>query len=310
MSAAPTVSVVIPTYNRARTLGRAIRSVLRQSLAELELIVVDDGSTDDTPAVLATFSDPRLRLIRRSNGGAAAARNSGVAAATGEFIAFQDSDDEWLLDKLERQVAALRGADPAIGLALCGLVRWDGLEPHYVPNPANHAARQPDIRPAILRQNYALTSGWVVRRRHFLEVGAFDETLPPLEDWEWLIRYTARFGSILVDEPLAVIYESPDSISGNPERYVRAMEGIIAKHGESLAPMPQALSNLHYVAGKKCALHGDVVDARRHYRRALRLHPADWRTWAALGLSFGGQGLFRSVWRGVRRAKGYRVGGP
>ncbi|MGB3624622.1 MAG: glycosyltransferase family 2 protein, partial [Henriciella sp.] len=101
------VSVVIPTYNRARTLRRAVESVLRQSYTNLELIVVDDASTDDTKAVLSSINDPRMRVITYEfNRGCAAARNIGARDARGEYLAFQDSDDEWLADKLSKQVAA------------------------------------------------------------------------------------------------------------------------------------------------------------------------------------------------------------
>lgn len=306
----PTVSVVLPTYNRARTLPRAIRSVLQQSFRDLELLVIDDGSSDSTDAVVASLSDPRLRFIRRErNGGVAAARNTGVALARGEFIAFVDSDDEWLLDKLDKQVAVLRLSehDPDTGLALCGLLAWDGRQVSYLPHRARTGARTPDIRSEILRNNYALTSAWCVRRRHFEQVGPFDESLPPLEDWEWLIRYTSRFRAVLVDEPQCMIYRSPDSISANQQKYIRALEGILRKHGEDLKAVPSGLAVLHYALGKKYSLHDDAGKARNCYLTAARTYPWDWRFWAAWGLSFAGGRLFRVAWRTVRRLKGYRA---
>jgi glycosyltransferase involved in cell wall biosynthesis len=305
----PTVSVVIPTYNRASCLGRALQSALRQSLKNLELIVVDDGSTDNSESIVRSFNDPRVRYVQQArNAGAAAARNTGVAQARGEFIAFLDSDDEWLLSKLEKQVSALRTADACTGLALCGLLRWDTLQVFYMPAQDRHGARQPDIREEILRQNYALTSAWCVRRQHFLNIGPFDETLPPLEDWEWLIRYTARYRSVLVDEPLCVVYESPDSISSNQGKYIQALARIVVKHEGELGSMPRAYANLHYVLGKKHCLHHDIAEGRRCYVRAIAKYPCDWRAWIAFALSLFGQSAFRAVWRNVRQAKGVRVG--
>ena len=99
------VSVVLPTYNRERTLHRAINSVLQQTYHEIELIVVDDGSTDQTRSVVQAYKDERIRYIYQSNQGACVARNRGVSEARGLYIAFQDSDDEWMEDKLERQIA-------------------------------------------------------------------------------------------------------------------------------------------------------------------------------------------------------------
>ena len=172
---APAISVVLPTYNRAHTLARAMHSALQQSFRDLELIVVDDGSSDSTEALVASLSDARIRYVRRANGGVAAARNTGVAHARGEMIAFLDSDDEWLLNKLEKQVAALRAAGPDVGLALCGLLRYDTRQVFYLPGRSRIGARAADIHAEILRNNYALTSSWCVRREHFEQVGPFDE---------------------------------------------------------------------------------------------------------------------------------------
>jgi glycosyltransferase involved in cell wall biosynthesis len=115
----PQVSVVIPTYNRATVLGRAVTSVLNQTFSDLECVVVDDGSTDQTVALVEGFQDPRLRLIRLPvNRGVGHARNVGIQAASGELIAFLDSDDEWLPGKLERQVARLREYENPLAAAV------------------------------------------------------------------------------------------------------------------------------------------------------------------------------------------------
>lgn len=106
LNGTPFVSIVIPTYNRARFLGRLVRSVLNQTYKNFEVIVADDASTDDTAEIIKTFKDDRIRYIRHeSNAGAAAARNTGIKASRGEYVAFQDSDDEWLPEKLEKQMA-------------------------------------------------------------------------------------------------------------------------------------------------------------------------------------------------------------
>src|SRR5436190_9018266 len=118
-----TVSVVIPTYNYARYLGAAIDSALQQTHAPLEVIVVDDGSTDDTPRLLDGYGD-RIRVIRQKNSGVAAARNAGVREARGELIAFLDSDDLWKPRKLELQIARFE-ADPGLGLVHCGAETLD-----------------------------------------------------------------------------------------------------------------------------------------------------------------------------------------
>ena len=111
MTASPLISVILPTYNRAHTLMRAVTSVLNQDYREIELIVVDDASTDGTTELLESIADPRLRVIRHDhNKGVAGATNTGIQAARGEIIAFQDSDDEWLDGKLSHQMARLAAA--------------------------------------------------------------------------------------------------------------------------------------------------------------------------------------------------------
>lgn len=297
MSHAPKISVILPTYNRAGTLSRAIRSVLSQNLDDLELIVVDDASTDSTTELMRGWTDPRLAYVRHErNAGAAAARNTGVRRARGQYLAFQDSDDEWLPGKLEQQLRALETAPLEVGLALCRLVRWDGRTAFYLPGAGHPSLRTGDFRGALLRHNFALTSGWFLRKSAFDAIGPFDETLPPLEDWEWLIRYHEQFRSTLVTEPLAMIYESPDSISSDSSKYIRALGGIIGKHSAWLSAEPRLLSNLHYVLGKKQAAQGLTPAARHNFWTALRLYPGDLRTWAAwLLLVAGGPGLVRKV---------------
>ena len=119
----PVVSVIIPTYNRAHLIGRAIRSVLDQTYQDWELIVVDDASTDDIPGIVKGFTDGRVKYIRHDeNKGAAAARNTGIQAARGAYIAFLDSDDEWLPEKLERQVQAFESSDAQVGVIYTGTI--------------------------------------------------------------------------------------------------------------------------------------------------------------------------------------------
>ena len=113
----PTVSIIIPTYNREQLLGRAIKSVLAQTYQDFELIIVDDGSTDNTERLVKSFNSEKTRYIRhRKNKGPAAARNTGIRSAKGDYIAFQDSDDEWMPEKLEKQMRAFTTAPPEVGV--------------------------------------------------------------------------------------------------------------------------------------------------------------------------------------------------
>ena len=184
------ISIVIPVYNRAAEVRTAIASVLTQSHRDLELIVVDDASTDHLQSSVESFADPRVRLIRHErNQGAAAARNTGVNAARGEWVAFLDSDDAWDSDKLERQLTSL-AIEPATRAGTTGYRIRHPVERQtreFSPRPA-------DARPEALLWGCRLSPGatLMVDRRCFHEIGPFDVRLKRFEDWDWLIRYASH----------------------------------------------------------------------------------------------------------------------
>ena len=187
------VSIVIPAYNRAATLHRAVASVLAQDFRDWELIVVDDGSTDDCAGAVRACGDPRLKLIRHPvNRGAPAARNTGVRAAAGRLVAFLDSDDEWLPGKLAAQVSALDQAPARLGALSTGFVlhRVAGggrFERMPVADSAGWLASLLDgctVSPG---------STLLVRRACFDEIGLFAEDLPRFEDWDWLLRLIEHY---------------------------------------------------------------------------------------------------------------------
>jgi glycosyltransferase involved in cell wall biosynthesis len=217
---APLVSVVIPTYDRGPLLERAVASVLAQTYRTLELLVVDDGSTDDTQARLARIDDPRLRVIRQGNQGVARARNRALREARGAYIAFLDSDDAWLPGKLERQVAALEAAPARVGFCHTALeIRSDTrlLE----TRPALATGR---VFAHLLLWNHvhAPTSSGVIRREVLDMVGGFDVSLPAVEDWEWLQRVARLFDFLAIDEPLTIYREEDDARTERRSRNFRA----------------------------------------------------------------------------------------
>jgi len=198
----PLVSVIIPTYNRREPLTEAVASVLAQSHAALELIVVDDGSDDGTAAFLAErFNDARLRLISQENLGVSAARNRGAREASGDWLAFLDSDDSWLPEKLERQLAVTL-ARPDCPVSYTEEIwyrhgRW--------ANPRNVHAKQDGW---IFEQCLALCiispSSVMMRRDVWDELGGFDESLVACEDYDLWLRLSVRYPVCLVDEKLII----------------------------------------------------------------------------------------------------------
>lgn len=231
------ISVIIPTYNRAHILERAVRSVLAQEGEALEVIVVDDGSTDDTQQVLAAMDDPRIRYERLpGQSGACAARNRGIELAQGEYIAFQDSDDEWLPGKLTRQRQQLEetGAD----VVFCAFERYNvqGERTQVFP----HEWIEPDrvTYEQLLFENLCSTQTIMGRRACFEEV-RFDPTFPRLQDWEMMLRMVKRFDVRYFSDVLVRVHEQPDSISARPERMLKALKKLYGMHRKALCRSEQ-----------------------------------------------------------------------
>ena len=218
------VSIIIPTYNRENVIKRAVNSVLRQSYSAYEVIIVDDGSTDGTEAVVASIEDPRIRYIAlKENQGVAHARNVGIREARYEYIAFLDSDDEWLPNKLKRQMKKMQAVPNEFAMVYC---RMSGLmrnrtdrfvcpQRDYVKEILEGNLFQP-----LLFQNVIGTPTIVVRKECLEQVGGFKEALRCLEDWELILRIAKRWKIGFVDEILVEVHKSAGSVSMNTGWYL------------------------------------------------------------------------------------------
>ncbi len=210
----PLVSVIIPAYNAAWCICRAIDSVLEQGYRSMEIIVVDDGSSDDTQQVLAPYGE-KLCVVKQANGGLSNARNTGIQTARGDYVAFLDADDWWLPGKLEAQVRLMQD-HPEIGFCsvATNVEDPDGNFLNLWPCPQ----WQGSFLEALFHENAAVAgsgSGVMARRELFEKAGLFDEGLKSLEDIDMWMRLAAVAGYACVNEPLAVILKRPDSMSRN-----------------------------------------------------------------------------------------------
>jgi glycosyltransferase involved in cell wall biosynthesis len=223
------VSVVIPAYNYARYLTEAVQSVLEQTFPSLEVIVVDDGSTDDTAEVVRRFADPRVRYVWQANAGLSAARNTGISHARYPFVAFLDADDRWLPTFLSEVMQRFEHLDPSFGLIASLTGRIDG---RGAPQPlSRHQFRHEGEltqRDFILR-NRPLSSSLVARRTVFDECGLFDTALRSSEDRDMWIRATARRRFWLIETPLALIRRHDSNMSKNAERMKQNSRAVIVK---------------------------------------------------------------------------------
>ncbi len=198
------VSVLIPAYNCENTIRRAIDSALGQTYQDFELIVVDDGSQDGTLEVIKTIADPRIKVVRHpKNSGEAEARNTAIKSASGRYLAFLDSDDEWLPEKLSRQLEAIRKEPEGIVAIVTG---------YYLFDEFNIKRQEIPFRPASWFKNLLMGCSQgpgttlMVSREAYEKIGYYDPTLPRYTDWDWLLRFTHLYSLSVITEPLAIIY--------------------------------------------------------------------------------------------------------
>ena len=300
----PTVSVLLPTYDRARYLAAAVESVLGQTFRDLELIVVDDGSTDGTDRVLAGIADRRVRIVRRPHAGCPAALNAGLAAAHGRHIARIDSDDVWLPDLLAELIPLL-DARPEVGMvyARCEGMYFDGTPSGTTRGgPLRHPA---DAFCSLLYANYTPSIATVYRRACLERVGTYDERLAYAEDWDLALRIARHFPVVFVDRILARIREHPGNATApfpailrkRTSEYARVLDKAFAE--PALPPRASrmkalAYRNVHIGAAMQWVLLGEPLEAGRALAAAFRAGGNPLRTLGRVALS-------SAVWFGLSR---------
>jgi len=291
----PTVSIVVPTYNRAHYLGQAIDSILSQTYTDYEIIVIDDGSTDHTAELVKAMSDPRIRYIFQENQGISGARNTGVQTARGRYIAFLDSDDVWLPDLLQAAVETL-DTDPAIGLVYARAQAFDregtplpqktGAPPKFADDPLQSA----------LWGDFVTTITVVVRRELLERVGPFDETMKGNEDWDMWIRLARVSQFRFVDRVLASFrVHAGRTTGGDSEHFCTITEGRFRPLDKAFADpnVPEYILNLKPLAYRNAHIDvacrwisvGETRKALAHMRAALAVAPSPMATLVRIAYS-------------------------
>ncbi len=269
----PTVSVVIPTYNRAHLTGTTLQSVLSQTYQDFELIIVDDGSIDNTEEVVKAFTDERLRYIRmeKNSGTAGVPRNKGIEASRGEFIAFLDSDDEWLPEKLEKQINKFKSVPPEVGLIHSGFYIIREAEKRIIESTPTDRG---DVFQSAVKGSLAVAVGTtLVRKECFQKAGVFDTELLGSEDWEMLIRLARYYQFDFVPEILVKYYVYGAQKSHNLERQIQGYDRITRKYRNYL---PKKINSRRWqYLGTLCCYPGHFKQARRYFAEAIRENPGD-----------------------------------
>jgi glycosyltransferase involved in cell wall biosynthesis len=272
----PLFSVVIPTYNRAAKVVRAVESVLAQTLANYDVWVIDDGSTDDTADRLSVYMD-RIHYVTQVNAGAALARNRGIQESTGKYIALLDSDDRWRPQKLQSISEGIRN-DPEAGLF---------YSQYEVVNEAGRRLwvdRSRAVRGSaylnMLKGDFLATSSAVIDRKCLEIVGCFDPLLQPCEDWDLWLRISRKYTLRLVPEILVAFEHTPQQkATSNAQGWLAAHDRVIEKAfaadpGLDITVRQALRAQLAYIKGRVCLQSGSEPEALEYFNQALSMQPS------------------------------------
>jgi GT2 family glycosyltransferase len=275
------VSVVVPTYNRADALPATVESVLAQTHEELEVLVVDDASTDDTPAVMADYDDPRLEYLRLpENRGGSAARNRGIEAADGEYVAFLDSDDRWRPTKLERQLSLLRSRGNDWIAAYCDVTRpadgdtgrleWLLGRALGGEEPRRREGGEELIEEVLTdRLHTSAGSTLLVEREVATAIGGFDESFERFQDTEFLVRVLERGKLAHLPEELVLRDPAGHPSAETTERALQRVRASFADHVERLEANGEDVTGAqHLILAKEYLAEGELATGFDYARSA------------------------------------------
>ncbi len=290
----PKVSVVIPTYNRAEFLERAIKSVLDQTFQDFEIVVINDACTDggQTDAVMKRFADDRIIYVRHeTNKGIGVARNTGVLNSSGEYIAFLDDDDAWLPQKLELQCKLLDSSPANVGVVYTGgyTFDWKSKKTTRQRTPRHRG----NILDTLRAGNCIGTSSRVmVRKSCFDKVGLFDDALLYGEDFDMWVRLAREFQFDFVEEPLILYTRHEVKLTTNYAKRLCGAKRIFEKHREYFSTDKRRYARLHFQLGLLYCYNGEMGKGRRALLQAIKLSPYQAKFYYYLGVSLlGAHGL-------------------
>jgi glycosyltransferase involved in cell wall biosynthesis len=300
VASSPIAAVVIPTYNRAELVLRAVASVQRQSLDDWELLVVDDASTDDTKARIEELADPRIKYVRRDiNGGVAAAQNTGLDRAAGRYVLFLHSDDELMPAFLRRLSEILDHAPPAIGGVEAGV---------EVIESGSTTRRRPYLEGADDRTLLAFQSGvhisTLLLRRELAADVRFDESLRTVEDRDFCIRLLRRTTLAFEGDPLVRIHRSATGLSALARGPF--YEYLLDKYHHDIVASPAIHASWWFGIARAYAGAGELDRARAAMQRAVHVHPFRIRRWPLFAASYLGDRVFSTALR-VHRALAWLI---
>jgi len=312
-SATPEVSVIIPTYNRANLLSDAINSILVQTYQNLEIIIVDDGSTDNTKDLVSEFiqkSGKKIRYIHQDNAGPAAACNNGIRNSKGRLISFLDSDDLWLPIFLETMVSELKKSQA--GMAYCGMFNYDGdIKELSFRGNFQSLAEGNLYKKFVFRRGHIYRGSTITKKECFKKVGLFDENLRRNEDREFIYRFSKFYDFKAVRQPLVIIRlhgktnpkDFHDHISYH-EQIMKYDTYLVEKilndkenHVKFFMFEKRIKSRFFYVWGKSFYGKGKLKDAKEYLWESIKIFPFNWRSWIIFVLCIIGRRNLKGIER-------------
>ena len=281
------VSVIIPAYNMADLTLLTVKSVLNQTYENIEIIVVDDGSKDETREVLKEVEE-KIKYVYKENGGASSARNLGIINATGEYIALLDCDDLYLPEKIEKAVKALDN-DPQIGFVHTGayFINSEGYQvKEYHPK---NKKREGNIFSKLLRGNYICNSTVVARRECFEKCGTFDETIFVPADWDMWLRISAQYNAGYIDEPLTIyrIPEGDDRLNYSAESKLDqliVLEKVFKNNEVPVSLQNRLISRIYYRQAIDLILKGETIEAKKKLTYAIKKYSMNIKAYLVFGV--------------------------
>jgi len=269
----PLVSVILPTRNRFKLLKKSLDSVLNQTYAPLEVIVIDDASEDKTRAYLKSLTDERVKLIWcETRQGPAIARNMGLRKAQGSLIAFNDDDDFWRQDKLKIQVNALMKAGEKVGVVYGRIKRKRKGREDFIPDKKKRK-KEGRLTKALLKENFIGLPAVLVKREVIKKAGLFDEKMPRNEDWEWFVRLS-QFGRFLyLPQVMVESLLLPSGITKNQSLLLQANKHFYQKHQEKIGKNKKIAALWQFRLGDAYYHLNKMIPARKYFLQAFRKQP-------------------------------------
>lgn len=271
----PKVSVIIPTHNRAEFLSCAIESVLRQTFTDLEIIVSDDKSTDHTQEVVKGFKDSRIKYISNDgHNGPSTTRNKGILASEGEYIAFLDDDDEWLPDKLQRQIEILDKSQPNICGVYSNRLFIERTTGKIISDNPGAKILKGNLLYQLIIKNPISTPTVVVRKSCLDEAGLFDETISYMEDRDLWIRLSMHWDFEYIPKPLVKVYVNGNKhLSQNLEGQTEAREKILERYKHLFKSNKKSWGELYLCLGAQYCQLKEMKKGRKNIIKGIIIYP-------------------------------------